>query len=92
MAVRTKRLELDLPEELFRRLGEDPEKVKTCLLQALVLDLVRQGEITSSYGAKLLEMNYHDFLALMAAHDVPVISYSPEELDQELEALKEAFP
>jgi predicted HTH domain antitoxin len=56
--------------------------------QAVVLDLVRTGRISAGKGAELLHMTRHDFLDLMAAHDMSTIDYPPESLAHELEGVR----
>ena len=45
-------------------------------------------KISFRQGAKLLGMEYWDFLDFMSERGVPVIDYPPEDLDRELEALR----
>lgn len=84
----SRKLELELPEEILPLLGKDPQEVRQGVLQLLILDLVRRGEITSSYGARILGMNWPDFLELMARYKVPLINYDSREVGEELSALR----
>jgi len=54
----------------------------------VVLELVRSGAISSSFGAEVLRLEYQDFLDLMEAHNVPIVDYRPEGLEEELNLLK----
>jgi len=73
----TRKVELELPEELFPSLGEDSRQVEKTVLEVVVLELVRSGAISSSFAAKVLRLEYRDFLDLMAAHNVPIVGLSP---------------
>lgn len=84
----TRKVELELPEELLPSLGEDPRQVEKAVLKVVVLELVRSGAISSSFGAKVLCLEYPDFLDLMAARNVSIVDYRPEDLEEELNLLK----
>jgi len=86
----TRKVELELPEELFPSLGEDSRQVEKTVLEVVVLELVRSGAISSSFAAKVLRLEYRDFLDLMAAHNVPIVDYRPEDLEEELNLLRRA--
>ncbi len=64
------------------------DKVESEVKRALILDLVRRGRISAGRGAELLNINRYDFLDLMNAHHVELISYSKEDFLYELEGLK----
>lgn len=86
--IATRKVELKLPEELFPSFGEDSRQVEKTVLEVVVLELVRNGVISSAFGAKVLRLEYRDFLDLMAAHNVPIVDYRPEGLEEELNLLK----
>ncbi len=73
------RLELDgeIDEEALAAATESARR-------AAVLELYRLGRITSGFGAKLLRIDRADFLDLAAAHGVPTIQLTPDELRNEL--------
>ena len=50
-----------------------------------VLDLIRQGSISSAYGAQLLGMNKIDMLEQLRQHAIPLVDYSEPELVAEVE-------
>jgi predicted HTH domain antitoxin len=80
-------LSLPRPHEV-----EDLEKLKEQAYQEGVLDLVRQGKISSGYGAQLLKMSKVDFLELMKARGIPIFPYqSAEELKAEIEDAAQVF-
>lgn len=88
MLVETLKLYLEFPKALIEKLWPNKEKAAQEIKKAAVLDLVRRQEITSSYGAELLEMNYHDFLDLLAQAELPVVNYPPGDLKEEMARLE----
>jgi predicted HTH domain antitoxin len=57
-----------------------------------VFDLVRRGEISSAYGAKLLGMSRVDFVAHLQQHGIPLADYPVRELRTEVAAAEQDFP
>lgn len=65
------------------------------LLQAgvhtvLAVSLFKAGEITSARAAKLARMSLPQFLTHLSDQGIPVVDYSPAELEQELAAFDAA--
>ena len=56
-----------------------------------VFDLVRRGEISSAYGAKLLGMPRVDFVERLQQHGIPLADYPARELHTEVEAAEQDF-
>ena len=75
-------LELELPDELLDTLREQDFAVKA--KEALVMELLREHQISQGKAAHLLGMNRDDLLSLMAKYQIPVIDLTEAELDQEL--------
>ena len=80
-------LTLDLPEELIALLGS-PEAAAARAREALVLDLLREARISQGKAARLLGITRWDILDLTARHQIPSGPETPEELEQEIEALE----
>lgn len=77
------RLDLELPDEVFAQLeGRDIERRVT---EALVMDLLREHQISQGKAAELLGLSRHELFDLMAKHHVPVIDLSTDELKSELQ-------
>lgn len=74
----------DLPEESLQK-KEVLKKIK----EAVVLELLREGEISQGKAAELLEINRWDLFDLMAKYSIPAINMTEEELKEELS--KEIF-
>jgi predicted HTH domain antitoxin len=76
-------LTMEVPDELIALLGT-PEVVADRAKEALILELLRQGEISQGMAARLLGVNRWVLLDLMAKHAIPSGPESPDELSQEL--------
>ena len=82
-----KHLEIDLPDEVVARMGDDAE-VQTRVREAVTLDLVRRGEISTSYASEILGVSYDELLKTLARRKIPLLDYDPRDLDAELERLR----
>ena len=56
----------------------------------LAVSLFKAGEMTSARAAKLARMSLPQFLAHLSDQGIPVVDYSPTELEQELTAFDAA--
>jgi predicted HTH domain antitoxin len=81
--------EWELPDALVDELDRDAVKLADTIKAAAVLDWVRTHKLSLRRGAELLQMPYHAFLELMAAHRVPSIDYDAGWLDQEMHRFEE---
>ena len=69
---------VDLLEELHR-------PVKQAARELIVLELYRQGEVSSGKAAELLGMERGEFIRYAAARGIPYLQLSGEELRREVE-------
>jgi len=83
-----KTIQLKLPEGLLSYFGNSKAEIQRHVTQVLALTLVGQGTVTASYAAGVLGCSYHEMLDLMTKHNVPLIRYSPDEVDAGLKTLK----
>jgi predicted HTH domain antitoxin len=81
------RLEWDLPDSLYDEVLGDETQAAEAAKRALVLDWLRGGRVSVRKGAELLGLSYEDFLAVLAAHRVPVCDYEDGWLARELSTL-----
>jgi len=84
------RFELELPEELLC-LFDSVEMAKREAREAFVLDLLRREKISQGKAAELLGISRWDLPELLNKHNIPVFSTEPEELAQDVRALKQAL-
>ena len=66
----------------------DQTKLKKEIKQKYALSLYREEKISLSAAAEIAGMNVYDFIFECKQNNIPVINYSPEELDKELDNLK----
>lgn len=78
------RISIELPEDALaisqlsrRAAGEEMRRL-------FFLDLVREGRLSHSKAAELLEVSQAEFLAFMARHRVSPFVFAEGELEQEL--------
>lgn len=72
------RFPVELPEEL-----KDEEVLKKGR-EAIVMELLRKGEISQGKAAELLEIDRHALFDLIDKYDIPAIDMTEEELEEEL--------
>ena len=88
----TVNLETEIPERIR---GTDLEKkllqkAQKHALEQAVVELYRERSISTGTGAELLRMPLYDFIQLLGQHQVSIFDYTPEELDQDVQAAKAA--
>lgn len=81
-------LRVELPDELVRVLAPSSDEAAACLKRLALIDLFRQGRVSSGYAAETLGVSRSQFIDLLAEHGVPYIDLSAEELQQDLEAAR----
>ena len=72
------RFPVEFPEEL------KDEDVLRKGREAIVLELLRKGEISQGKAAELLEVDRHALFDLMNEHGIPVVDMTEKELEEEL--------
>ena len=79
--------EVRVPAPLLQY-GFDQDTVQRRLVEWLVLSLFTEGHISSGKAARLLNITRIDFLALLRSRGIAYVNYTPEELDEEFEAVE----
>lgn len=81
---------VSLPDEI---LEGDARNLPRAILEQVALEGFQSGQLTTAQARRILgfetRMQVHEFLA---AHGVPWVDYSVEELERERNTLKELFP
>jgi predicted HTH domain antitoxin len=92
VSMATKRLQFDveIPDELIADY-DSQDAANAAARESFVMDLVRQGKISQGRAAKMLGVSRWDLPKLLAKHEIPAIMMSPEELEQDWQALKQAL-
>lgn len=90
--VAMRSITVDLPDELVNLLGSS-EDTASRVREALVIDLLREAQISQGKAAELLGINRYEMLDLMARHKVPSGPQTAEEMSQDIEnALRAVRP
>jgi len=77
-------LQLTLPKQVLLSLGLSGDDAIRAVKKFLVLQLVRDGRISTGKGAELLDLAKYEFVELMAAEGLPYFNHTPEEIAEEL--------
>ena len=85
--VAAKTITLELPEELVDLLGP-PDAIAGRVRESLVLDLLRDAQITQGEAARLLNVTRYDILDLMARYAIPSGPQTAEEAQRDVEAAR----
>jgi predicted HTH domain antitoxin len=80
-------IEISIPEEIVDLLGSE-DAARKGAREAFVFDLVRRGKISKGKAAELLGISLWDLPELIAQYQIPWFSYSPEELEKDVETLR----
>lgn len=87
--VAEKRFEVTFPEEVLAWFGWQDSEAPQRIREALLMELIRLGRISSGRAAEILGISRWDIYEVMARYDVSAIQLSPEELKRELRPWKE---
>jgi len=80
---------LRFPRDLLGALEVPQEQLEARLRELIVLQLFREGRISSGKGAELLGLSKWEFIQLLARHGLSYFTESPEELVAEVEMLEQ---
>ena len=90
VAVVTRTLSIELPEEILARLGS-PEAAAAKARETLVVDLLREGRVSQGQAARLLGITRWDLLTLMSRLGVPSGAETADELRRDVEEARRAI-
>ena len=82
-----KLLQVPMPDQVVERYGGEANAAAR-ISKAVVMELLREGEMTSGEAAEALNLTRRQILAIMAERHIPVANYDPAELLDELQALQ----
>lgn len=80
-------VQIEVPEEIVRLIGSE-QKVQAEAKEALLLNLVRKGQISRSKAAELLGISLWDLPQVLARYEIPWFHYSKEDVGADLETLR----
>ena len=78
-------LTVELPEDIIGLLAPTPQEASVRLAELALIELFRQGEVSSGWAAAHLGMSKDEFLDLLARHDVPYLDLPEDELSQQVQ-------
>ena len=78
-------IKVPLEEDVVALLQQSGQPAEQAVRELVVLELYRQGRISSGKGAELLGMTRLAFIQYSGERGIPYFNLTPEELDEELE-------
>ena len=81
-------VQVELDQDLVALLEELHRPVKQAARELIVLELYRQGELSSGKAAQLMGVERDDFIRHASAQGIPYFQLRGEELRRELDASK----
>ena len=82
-------LEITLPKQVLLSLGLSRDDATRALKKFLVLQLARDGRISTGKAAELLGLSKYEFVQLMAAEGIAYFNYSSDEISEEFKNVNE---
>lgn len=85
--MNTVTVSLDLPRDLLGALDVPESGLEEALRELIAVQLYTDDRISAGKAAELLGISKLTFIRLLARHDIPYFTQSPEELQREVAAL-----
>ncbi len=82
-------VEVKVPKSLLTQAGLSQQEISDALLRAYILSLYQHDAISTGKAARLLDIHRLTFIRMLADEGIPYLDYSDEELESELEALRQ---
>jgi predicted HTH domain antitoxin len=79
------KITLDLPEESFSALRQNPDDFAKELLHAALSKWYEQGLISQSKASEIARLSRQDFLDVLKKYNVSPFQYTPEDLEREIQ-------
>lgn len=83
-----KTIEITLPSEMLDRLSTTYQDSADLIKEAAVLEIYREGKISSGKAAEILRMERFEFIKYAGMKGIPFIRITPEELEEEVKILE----
>jgi len=80
------KITLEIPDQLG--LSSSPDELSKQFLLSHALILFKEGKISIGLAKDLAGIHIYDFMQICGKHGIPVINYSAEELESEIEAIR----
>ena len=82
------KLELSFPSEVLDTLATTYQNSAEAIKEAAVLELYREGRISSGKAAEILGMERFEFIRYAGMKGIPYVRIAPEELEEEVRLLQ----
>jgi predicted HTH domain antitoxin len=82
-------LTIQVDDDILTATKMNIKELGSSMLAMFASLLFKARKLTLAQAAHLCAMNLYDFMAYLKQHDIPVINYTTEELEQELADLRE---
>lgn len=83
-----KTIQISFPSEILDRLSTTYQDSADLIKEAAILELYREGKISSGKAAEILEMERFEFIRYAGMKGIPFIRITPEELEEEVKILE----
>ncbi len=83
--MNTLNVEMEFPRDILNVLDVSENQIGNKLRELIVLELVRNGRISTGKGAEILNMSKFEFIGILSKNDIPYFTESPEELERQVE-------
>lgn len=83
-----KTIEITFPSEMLDRLSTTYQDSADLIKEAAVLELYREGKISSGKAAEILGMERFEFIRYAGMKGIPFIRITPEELEEEVKTME----
>ncbi len=83
-----KKLELSFPSEVLDMIATTYQGSSDVIKEAAVLELYREGKISSGKAAEILGMERFEFIRYAGMKGIPYIRMTPDELEEEFKLLE----
>jgi predicted HTH domain antitoxin len=81
------KIAISFSENVLLSLNMTVDEIVLSMRKEYAMKMYQIGKLTLGQCAELCGIGLYDFTVLLAGADIPVINYSTEELDRELESL-----
>lgn len=78
------KVELSFPSEVLSALSTTYRNVSETIKEAAVLELYREGQLSSGKAAEMLSMERFEFIRYAGMKGIPYLRITPDELQEEV--------
>jgi predicted HTH domain antitoxin len=79
---------IPVTESILTALKMNEDEIAALMRRESAFKLYRDGSLTLKQGADLCGVDLYDFMTMLSKANIPVIDYTPEELDAEVSGLE----